>query len=372
MDFIDGLPRSKQGHDSIWVVVDRLTKSAHFIPVKAKRTASYLAKLYVKEVIRLHGVPSAIVCDRDPLFTSGFWRSLQAALGTKLNISSAYHPQSDGQTERVNKILEDLLRSCILDFGGSWEDHLYLVEFSYNNSFQSSIGMAPFEALYGRPCRSPACWLETGDKLVLGPDTVREASEKVEIIRRRMKEAQDRQKSYADKRRKDLEFSVGDHVFVKVTPLKGVMRFSKTGKLAPRFIGPYPIMERIGKLAYRVALPEHLSSVHNVFHVSHLRKCLRDSEEVIEPKQLQQLGIAPNMTYTREPIRIIASETKKLRSKVVPLVKVQWSSNPKDCTWETQESMQRHYPELFGARVRYVLFFLKFKSTNKVTDIALT
>ena len=136
MDFIDGLPRTRRGNDSIWVIVDRLTKSAHFIPVKATRTASSLATTYMREIVRLHGVPSCIVCDRDPLFTSKFWAAFQEALGTKLNLSTAYHPQTDGQTERVNQILEDMLRACVLDFGGSWEDHLHLVEFTYNNSYQ--------------------------------------------------------------------------------------------------------------------------------------------------------------------------------------------------------------------------------------------
>lgn len=135
MDFIDGLSRTRRGNDSIWVIVDRLTKSAHFIPVKATRTASSLANTYMREIVRLHGVPSCIVCDRDPIFTSKFWAAFQEALGTKLNLSTSYHPQIDGQTERVNQILEDMLRACVLDFEGSWEDHLHLVEFTYNNSY---------------------------------------------------------------------------------------------------------------------------------------------------------------------------------------------------------------------------------------------
>ena len=139
MDFIDGLPRTRRGNERIWVIVDRLTKSAHFIPVKSTRTAFSLAELYMKEIVRLHGIPSSIVCDRDPLFTSRYWKAFQGTMGTKLNLSTAYHPQTDGQTERVNQILEDLLRACIIDFGGSWEDHLHLVEFTYNNSFQVKL-----------------------------------------------------------------------------------------------------------------------------------------------------------------------------------------------------------------------------------------
>jgi len=146
----------------------------------------------VKEVVRLHGVPSSIVSDRDPLFTSEFWRSLQAALGTELSLSTAYYPLTNGQMERVNRVLEDLLRACILDFGGSWEQHFPLVEFTYNNSYQASIGMAPYEALYGRPCKSPNCWWEATDKLLLGPKMIRETSNKIELVRKRMKAAKDR------------------------------------------------------------------------------------------------------------------------------------------------------------------------------------
>ena len=180
--------------------------------------------------------------DRDPIFTSEFWTSLQEAVGKQLCLSTTCHPQTDGQMERVNKALEDLLRLCILDFGGSWEDHLPLVEFAYNNSYQATIGMSPFKALYGRPCRSPTCWWESTDKLILGPDMIKESSGKVDMIRRRMKTAQDRQKSYVDKRRTNLEFEVGDKVFLKVSPLRNVIRFGSVGKLAPRFVGPFPII----------------------------------------------------------------------------------------------------------------------------------
>ena len=161
-----------------------------------------------------------------------------------------------------------------------------MVEFAYNNSYQATIGMAPFEALYGRPCRSPTYWWESTDKLILGLDMIRETSEKVDSIRRRMKTAQDRQKSYVDKRRTNLESKVGDRVFLKVSPLRNVVRFGSAGKLALRFVGPFPIIENIGKMAYRVQLPEILAGVHNVFHVSHLRKCLHESAEVVEPSML--------------------------------------------------------------------------------------
>ena len=172
MDFVSGLPRTRGRNDSIWVIVDRLTKSAHFLPVRKTRDLESLARLYLKEIVRLHGAPRSIVSDRDSRFVSRFWTSLQVALGTKFSMSTTYHPQSDGQTERTIQMLEDMLRACVLDFGGSWEEHLHLVEFAYNNSYHSSIGMAPFEALYGRPCRSPTCWMDFWEQLLLGPELV--------------------------------------------------------------------------------------------------------------------------------------------------------------------------------------------------------
>ena len=155
MDFVSGLPLSASKKDAIWVVVDRLTKSAHFIPVRTDFSLDKLAELYVSQIVRLHGVPISVVSDRDPRFTSRFWKKLQEALGTKLHFSTAFHPQTDGQSERIIQILEDMLRCCILEFSGSWERYLPLIEFAYNNSFQSSIKMAPYEALYGRKCRTP-------------------------------------------------------------------------------------------------------------------------------------------------------------------------------------------------------------------------
>jgi hypothetical protein len=233
MDFITKLPRSTSGYDTIWVIVDRLTKSAHFLPIREDYKTDKLARIYIKEVISRHGVPVSIISDRDARFTSRFWQSLQKALGTHLDMSTAYHPQTDGQSERTIQTLEDMLRACIIDFGGSWDLYLSLAEFSYNNSYHSSIRCAPFEALYGRKCRSPILWAEIGETQLVGPEIVQEATDKIFQIKDRLKAARDRQKSYADKRRKPLEFEVGDFVFLKVSPWKGVIRFGRKGKLAP-------------------------------------------------------------------------------------------------------------------------------------------
>ena len=192
MDFVVGLLLTGRRHDSVWVVIDRLTKLAHFLPVRTDYSLDKLAELYVKEIIRLHGIPVSIISDRDPRFTSRFWGKLQEALGTRLNFSTAFHPQTDGQSERVIQIMEDMLRSCVIDLEGSWDRHIALVEFVYNNNFQSSIGMAPYEALYGRKCRTPLCWTELSEKKVIGPDLIQETEEKVKMIRERLKVATDR------------------------------------------------------------------------------------------------------------------------------------------------------------------------------------
>ncbi|KAL0560529.1 hypothetical protein IC582_000934 [Cucumis melo] len=331
MDFITGLPRTLRGFTVIWVVVDRLTKSAHFVPGKSTYTASKWAQLYMSEIVRLHGVPVSIVSDRDARFTSKFWKGLQTAMGTRLDFSTAFHPQTDGQTERLNQVLEDMLRACALEFPGSWDSHLHLMEFAYNNSYQATIGMAPFEALYGKCCRSPVCWGEVGEQRLMGPELVQSTNEAIQKIRSRMHTAQSRQKSYADVRRKDLEFEVGDKVFLKVAPMRGVLRFERRGKLSPRFVGPFEILERIGPVAYRLALPPSLSTVHDVFHVSMLRKYVPDPSHVVDYEPLE---IDENLSYAEQPVEVLAREVKTLRNKEIPLVKVLWRNHRvEEATW---------------------------------------
>jgi hypothetical protein len=204
MDFIVGLPNTSRHQDSIWVIVDRLTKTAHFLPVHTTHRTEKYAEIYIDQVIRLHGIPRTIVSDRGAPFVARFWEQLQESLGTHVIRSSAYHPQTDGQTERVNQILEDMLRACVLHYGKDWDKCLSLAEFSYNNSYQSSLKMAPFEALYGRRCRTPLNWSQAGEREIFGPDLVLEAEAKVRIIKKNLEAAQARQKSYHDKRQKPL------------------------------------------------------------------------------------------------------------------------------------------------------------------------
>ncbi|KAC9521247.1 hypothetical protein E3N88_45695 [Mikania micrantha] len=237
-------------------------------------------------------------------------------------MSTAYHPQTDGQSERTIQTLEDMLRACVIDFGSSWEAHLLLVEFSYNNSYHTSIQAAPFEALYRRKCRSPICWAEVGESQLTGPELVHETTEKILQIRKRMAAARDRQKCYADKRRKPLVFQVGDNVLLKVSPWKGVIRFGKRGKL-----------------------PCELSSVHNVFHISNLKKCLSDETLVIH---LEEIQIDEQLNFVEEPVEIMDREMKKLKLSKIPIMKVRWNSRRgPEFTWEREDQMKQKYPHLF-------------------------
>jgi transposase InsO family protein len=225
MDFIVGLPRTQSGYDSIWVIVDRLTKVAHFIPVKTTYSGPQLAKLFMSGIVYLHGVPKKIVSDRGTQFTLRFWERLHETLDTQLCFSSAYHPQTDGRTKRVNQILEDMLRACALQYGRSWDKSLLYAEFSYNNSYQESLKMAPFEMLYGRKCQTPLFLNENEEGMVFRPNILQEGMKQVRMVRENLHVAQLRQKSYADHRRREVIFEVGDFVYLKVSPMSGLRRF---------------------------------------------------------------------------------------------------------------------------------------------------
>ena len=259
MDFVTHMAWTPQRHGAVWLIVDRLTKSAHFLTVRMTFTLERFCQLYIREIVLLHGVPVTIMSDRDPRFTAHFWKSFQKAMGTRLTMSTTFHPQTDDQSKGTIQVLEDMLRAFVLDNHGSWEEHLPLVEFPYHNSYQASIQMTPYEALYGRPCKSPLCWTVEGESSTTGLDLIRDTSEKVSLIGQCLLTAQSQQKSYDDVRCRPLEFKIGDHIFLKVMPKRGVVRFGKRGKLSSRFIGPFKILERIDTIAYRLALPPIMS-----------------------------------------------------------------------------------------------------------------
>ncbi|GJX53420.1 putative reverse transcriptase domain-containing protein [Tanacetum coccineum] len=272
-------------------------------------------EMYLNEVVTNMNTVS-IICDRDPRFTSNFWRSLQKALGTSLDMSTAYHPQTDGQSERTIQTLEDML--------------------PYS---------APFEALYGRKCRSPVCWAEVGQVQLTGPELVQETTERIIQIKQRIQTARDRQKSYADLKRKPMEFQVGDKVMLKVSPWKGVVRFGKRGKLNPRYVGPFKVLKKVGAVAYKLELPQELSRVHNTFHVSNLKKCYSDDPLVVP---LEGLQVDDKLHFVEEPVEIMDREVKQLRRSRVPIVKVRWNSRRgPEFTWEREDQFRKKYPHLF-------------------------
>ncbi|GJW44545.1 putative reverse transcriptase domain-containing protein [Tanacetum coccineum] len=261
---------------------------------------------------------AAIEDSREELYHTWF----RKALRTRLDMSTTYHPQTDGQRERMIQTLEDMLRACVIDFGGNWDVHLPLAEFSYNNSYHSSIRCAPFEALYGRKCRSPILWAEIGKSSLIGPELVHETTNKVVLIKEKLKAARDRQKSYADNRRKPLEFDVGDRVLLKVSPWKGVIHFGKRGKLAP--------------------------SVYDTFHVSYLKKCLSDANLHVP---LNEIKIDKTLRFVEEPVEIMDREVRSLNRTKISLVKVCWNSKRgPELTWERKDHMKSKYPQLFVDR----------------------
>nr|GEW95836.1 putative reverse transcriptase domain-containing protein [Tanacetum cinerariifolium] len=258
-----------------------------------------------------------------PKTTNGYdtiWQALHKALRTRLDMSTAYHPETDGQSERTIQTLEDMLRACVIDFGKSYDRHLPLVEFSYKNNYHTSIKAAPFEALYGRKCRSPVCWAEVGDAQVTGPEIIHETTKKIVQIKSRIQAARDRQKSYADLKRKPMDFQVGDKFMLKV-------------------------LSKVGDVAYRLELPQQFSRVHNTFHVSNLKKCLSDESLVIP---LEGLHVDDKLQFIKEPVEVMDREIKRLKRSRIPVIKVRWNSKRgPEFTWEREDQFKHKYPHLF-------------------------
>ncbi|GJY12243.1 putative reverse transcriptase domain-containing protein [Tanacetum coccineum] len=262
MDFVMKLPKSSQGYDTIWVIIYRLTKSAIFMPMRKTDPMDKLAIMYLKEVVTKHGIPVSIICDRDPRFASNFWRLLQKDLGTSLDMSNAYHPQTDGQSERTIQTLEDMLCACA----------------------------ASFEALYGQKCRSPMCWAEVGQVQLTGPELVQETTERIIQIKQRIQRKSkplEIDKRHADLMHKPMEY-----------------------KLEIKYVRPFKVLKKVGAVAYKLKLPQELSRVYNTFHVPNLKKCYSDDPLVVS---LEGLQVDDKLHFAEEPVEIMDGEVKQLR-----------------------------------------------------------
>nr|GEZ27055.1 putative reverse transcriptase domain-containing protein [Tanacetum cinerariifolium] len=292
MDFVTGLPRTPSGYDSIWVIVNQLTKSAHFLPKKKTDSIGKLTELYLKEIVCRHGVPVSVISDRDSLFTSRFWVSLQKAMGTQLDLSTAYHPETDGESERTIQTLKDMLRACVIDFGSSWDKHMPLVEL-------------------------PICWSEIGESQLTSLELVRETTKKIVQIKNRLLTARSRRKSYADIKRRLTEFEVCDKVMLKVSPWRGVIRFGKRGKLSPRSIGPF-------------------------------KRCFVNDDVVIP---LDEFQLDNKLHFVKEPVEIMDREVKWLKQSQILIVKVRWNlRRGPEFTREREDFFRSNYPHLFARR----------------------
>jgi hypothetical protein len=343
MDFIVGLPLMACKFDSIWLIMDQLSKSAHFIPVHTNYNVQKYAGIYIARVLCLHGVLKMIISDRGSQFVTRFWEQLHVSLETHLIHNSAYHPQTDGQTERVNQILDDMLRACVLEHQGSWDQNLPWAKFSYNNSYQESLKMAPFEALYGHRCRTLLNWIEPGETVIFGPDFVEKAKSIVHRFQENLKAAKSHQETYANKRRRPLEFEVGNHVYLRVSPMKGLKRFEVKGKLAPRYIGSFSILEKCGTVAYKFDLPPSLAGVHDIFHVSQLKKCLKALVDVVLP---EVTPLKVDLSYREHPIKILDQKDRVTRRKTNKFFKIQWSKHSEEeATWESKDFLHSRHTD---------------------------
>jgi hypothetical protein len=339
LDFIEGLPKS-QSYDSILVVVDKFSKYAHFIPLAHPYTALTIAQLYFNHIYKLHGLPEALISDRDRVFTGNLWQELFKLSDTKLLMSSSYHPQTDGQTERVNQCLEAFLRCAIHSCPKAWHKWISLAEYWYNTSFHTSLGLTPFEVLYGYPprhfgianpldCSVPELseWLQNRDMLT-------------KVIQQQLLRAQQRMKAHADNKRSEQEFQVNDMVYLKLQPhIQSSVASRSNQKLSFKYFGPYKVLQRVGVVAYRLELPDH-AKIHPVVHVSQLKKHI-SAPELISTDLSAVCVEAPTPAV---PVAIIQQAYKRCGGKTAMRTLVQWDSPVKLHTWEDEQDLGRRFP----------------------------
>lgn len=336
MDFVEGLPQSGR-FNCILVVVDKFSKYSHFIPLAHPFSASQVATAYVDQVYKLHGLPESIISDRDPVFTSRFWQELFKQTDTQLRMSTAYHPESDGQTERVNQCMETFLRCFVHSCPKKWSSWLALAEYWYNTAWHSSLGKSPFVVLYGH---EPRHWgIEAASATPVSDlnSWLAERQEMTALIRLHLLRARDRMKHQADKNRMERSFQIGDKVFIKLQPyVQSTVVKRACHKLSFRYFGPFPIIARIGQVAYRVALPE-TSTVHHVFHVSLLRRALKQTDQVspVLPNDANLFVI---------PVQVLDRRQKVKANRCVEQVLVRWPGGALPESWEDLDELHSRFP----------------------------
>lgn len=341
MDFVEGPPKS-QGYSVIFVVVDRLTKYAHFLAIKHPYTAATIAQTFMDNVVKLHGLPQSIVTDRDTIFVSSFWKELFKLYQVNLKLSSAYHPQTDRQTERVNQCVEMFLRCAVQDSRTTWKAWLSLAELWYNSSYHSSIGCSPFKALYGYEPNvgaTPTRSLSTSPSVA---ELVENRELHLKALKQHMAAAQNRMKLMADRHCSDLHFQKGDQVLLKLQPYtqSSVANWPHP-KLSYKYYGLYTVVKRIGNVAYRLNLP-HDSKIHNVFHVSQLKPFIADYSPMFSDLPRATDIVASNSI----PEEVIDRRLVRKGNTATPQVLIKWSGLPDPTTtWEEYNIVRQRFPD---------------------------
>lgn len=340
MDFIDGLPPS-QGKNAILVVVDRLSKYGHFIAVAHPYTASQIAEIFMREVFRLHGMPRSIVSDRDPIFISHFWAAFFKLQGTKLCRSSAYHPQTDGQTEVVNRSVEHYLRCFVADKPSSWCSLLHWAEWWYNSTYHSTIRMTPFQAVYGIPPPTVTMYLPGSTAVQSVDNALQDRNELLRLLKAHMTQAQNRMKQHSDSHRTEREFKDGDWVYLKLHPYRQHSLVKRpVHKLSPRFYGPFQVTSRIGKVAYKLNLPPN-SKIHPIFHVSLLKKRIGDDTPL--SSTLPPFDDNGEVIWT--PLKVLDMAVFRKKKRNITKWLIQWVGLPaEDATWEEAHVIAARFP----------------------------
>ncbi|KAJ4807982.1 polyprotein [Rhynchospora pubera] len=343
MDFISGLPRS-EGKEVIMVIVDRLTKYAHLAALQHPFSASDVARVFLETVYKLHGLPQNIISDRDPIFTSKFWKEIMEKMRVKLKMSTAYHPQTDGQIERVNQCIENYLRSMMLNQPKLWTKWLAMAEYWYNTNFHSALNTTPFKALYGYdppqlPMGTiPRCSVEAVNELM------KERHEWLQELKNSLKKAQERMKKFADQKRSERTFAIGDWVYLKLHPYRQVSLkgsgHERSHKLSPKFYGPFEIVDKKGELAYELNLPTD-SQVHPVFHVSQLRGKVGEGHEIMPNLPL----VGMKNKQKEEPEAIIGRRLTQRGNQGVVQILVRWKGQTdEDASWEDYHQLEKQFP----------------------------